>query len=133
MTTSINTLFGEYWAIDKMMLCLFAPFNESLKIVCDHFDTLVLYSEETPDGLKEVGGQLMLHMMENSITKDYTKFDTIEDPQPSADLTEMNVPMRVMWGTNDTLCPQTNQQEFVERVQKLGRQFEFEEDHFYFS
>ena len=45
----------------------------------------------------------------------------------------MNVPMRVMWGTNDTLCPQTNQQEFAERVQKLGRQFEFEEDHFYFS
>ena len=39
-----------------------------------------------------------------------------------------------MWGTGDTLCPKSGQEDFVNMVPKLKRQYEMEGvDHFYFG
>ena len=75
--------------------------------MCNFFDNLELYSPTNLRGQKEVGGRLMLHMMENTILNMYSQYATDANPVLSADFTQVPIPWRFMWGTDDMLCPKT--------------------------
>ena len=47
-TSPIHTLFGDTWNLDMMMLCMFDFINPTLKIMCDYFRGMELYSPATP-------------------------------------------------------------------------------------
>ena len=86
-------------------MCVYKDYNATLKQMCDFFDAQTLYSSSNLTGRKRVGGQLMLQMMENTIVNEYSNYETIDAPTQSADLTQVPIPWRFMWGTSDMLCP----------------------------
>jgi len=74
------------------------------------------------------------HYLDNIRLNDYRRYGYFSNDEPSADLTNIEVPMGVMYGGADTLCPRSSNQRFIDQIPTVEAEVELvDANHFYFT
>jgi len=73
-------------------------------------------------------------LIENINENDYVRFGPLNNDYLSADMSQINVPLRVIFGADDDFCVRADQQRFVDLAPTLDGEVEMEgKGHFYFG
>ena len=132
---NIESLFGPNWDTDLGTICTLG-LSFGFGDVCTTLTDIELYSATSPFGAKEIGTKLVKHLIQNINNQDYHRIDA--STTPSAVLSDIKgVPVRFMFATGDMVCPQADQQRFVDAAVATTKRrptFTFEgRDHFFFA
>ena len=114
---NIESLFGPNWDSDLRTICTFGllfGFGD----ICTTLSNIEVYSESNPFGAKEIGTKLVSHLIQNINNQEYHRFDA--STTPSAVFSDIfRVPVRFMFAEGDMLCPQADQQRFVDVIPRF--------------